>query len=69
MADKCTRIKLPCGIAGADYLTVGVCGNPNAGVKIIALVGDERNTIFLNPEHARELFNWLGVYLHTVLGD
>lgn len=69
MADKCTRIKLPCGIAGADYLTVGVWGNPNAGVEVCAVVDDEHHTVFLHPEHARELFNWLGVYLHTVSGD
>lgn len=26
-------------------------------------------TLYISPEDARALFNWLGVYLHTVSGD
>lgn len=68
MADNYKRIKLPCAIGSGDCLIVKGRGC-RWMVEIVVLVGDEHNTIFLNPEHARELFNWLGVYLHTVSGD
>lgn len=69
MADNYKQIRLPCTVASNDCLIVEERGGRRTGVEITALVGDEHNTIFLNPEHARELFNWLGVYLHTVSGD
>ncbi len=69
MADNYKQIRLPCAVTSEDRLIVEPRGNPSTGVEVTALVGDEHNTIFLNPEHARELFNWLGVYLHTVSGD
>ncbi len=69
MADKCTRIKLPCAVTSEDRLIVETRGNPSTGVEVTAQVSGDHNTIFLNPEQARELFNWLGVYLHTFSGD
>lgn len=69
MADNYKQIRLPCTVASKDCLIVEERAGRRTGVEVCALVGDKRNTIFLNPEHARELFNWLGVYLHTFSGD
>ena len=60
-------LRLPCK-SGDDTLVVKRIGDD------VLLRGSDarRDTdtfIYLSPEQARDLFNWLGVYLHTLHGS
>lgn len=57
------RINLVCMTGSVDSVHVmGFHGLIN--IRLDMASGDRSNSVDLNEESARELFNWLGVWLH-----
>ena len=72
------RITLNCTSDTGDILEFAAPVGGQVGGQVAVYVSTVRDpdkvprlieTIYLSPEDTRELFNWLGVYLHTVSGD
>ena len=73
-----SKLKLPCIVAASDHLDVdaAVVVTSTPAVEIsVAMRDDDASfdhgedmfveaSIYLDAEHARQLFNWLGVWLH-----
>lgn len=56
------ELKLQCEDTADDYLHL----EPDVGsVLVTCYQQGDTCAVYLDPERARQLFNWLGVWLHT----
>lgn len=68
------NITLHCTSETGDTLEFGSADTGQIAVYVSTVQDPDKTsrlieTIYLSPEDTRKLFNWLGVYLHTVSGD
>ena len=71
MAQKALRVDCKSGKAG-DFVEFEPSNTYREKIYVRGVFGGEptpsSDSIWLNAEDARELFNWLGVWLHTYKG-
>lgn len=64
MADN-HKVKIMCSTGIGDHIELSAYGGTDKDLVVRAHDGDQTTVTYLNPDGARELFNTLGVWLHT----